>query len=608
MSDTTRKTYLPRLICALALAMPGYLLAAPALQVEPGQGHYDLAAATEYMLDATSRLKLADVRSPEFDARFVPASGSVNLGFTSAAIWLRFSLELPERASRGRLLEFGYPMVDYIDVYWILPDGRVVTQHGGDHRPLTDQAVHHRNTVLAVPDVAGRLQAYIRVQTEGALQVPMSLWNQEAFIHETYVAQYGFGALYGVLGAMLLYNLLLWGSLRDSLYLYYVAYVASFGSFLATLDGFGYQYLWPGLPGITNTVLVLAVLTAACAITEFTRRFLGAALHFPVLNRILLAILASYMLWIPASLFVHQSTVLRFISVQSGITALITICVGLIALLKGARQARYYMLAWLVLLIAIVLYSLQVNGVIPEHPSTTSSLEVGLVLEVILISFALADRIRITEARNRQIQKESQEQLEAQVQERTEHLAAALRELSTAHSRLQELSTIDSLTGLRNRGYFDERKRQEIDRARREGASLSLIMLDIDGFKALNDRYGHIAGDAVLREVATAMEHCLRRPADLAARYGGEEFAVLLPNTDEAGAIDVAERIRETVSERCVRFGENDLSVTLSGGIATERGGPDDLVEAADQALYRAKAEGRNRVTVADEEAKRGVR
>jgi two-component system cell cycle response regulator len=154
----------------------------------------------------------------------------------------------------------------------------------------------------------------------------------------------------------------------------------------------------------------------------------------------------------------------------------------------------------------------------------------------------------------------------------------------------------DGLTGLANRRTLLVTLRKELSRASRSKRPLSVVLFDVDHFKNLNDTYGHLAGDEVLREVAKAMEAAVRE-VDLAARYGGEEFAVVLPECDAAGAATVAERVRSAVAALT-----NVPKVTLSAGVAATSAGfasEEELMAAADEALYSSKLAGRDRVTVA---------
>jgi len=169
-------------------------------------------------------------------------------------------------------------------------------------------------------------------------------------------------------------------------------------------------------------------------------------------------------------------------------------------------------------------------------------------------------------------------------------------------TRLQALC--DGLTELANRRCFNETIEREFQRAARNGRPLSLIMVDIDLFKTFNDQYGHPAGDACLRAISATVQGVLRRPGDMAARYGGEEFAILLPETDIAGAVQIVGDMQAAIRTLAIRHEAGPLGVvTLSAGVASWSPGrltatPAWLVEAADAALYEAKALGRNTFTV----------
>lgn len=173
-------------------------------------------------------------------------------------------------------------------------------------------------------------------------------------------------------------------------------------------------------------------------------------------------------------------------------------------------------------------------------------------------------------------------------------------ELQAARDQLERISLTDSLTGLANRRHFDQHLAQEWARAQREGSSVALIMIDIDHFKNYNDEYGHPAGDHCLRQVAEALQSIAQRPLDLVARYGGEEFAIILPQTQ--APVAVAEQCRQVVEDLQIphAFSEAASMVTISAGVCIGQPGPNDspeaVTEGADEALYKAKEAGRNRV------------
>ena len=169
-------------------------------------------------------------------------------------------------------------------------------------------------------------------------------------------------------------------------------------------------------------------------------------------------------------------------------------------------------------------------------------------------------------------------------------------------SRLFQLAVYDGLTGLYIRRYFDLRLAEEENRIKRYGGKVAILMMDIDHFKGINDRYGHQQGDDVLRDLAHILKLSVRQDLDSACRYGGEEFVVIMPDTDLAGALILAERIRESVQNHIMKNPEGDFGVTMSGGIAfMDQHGfvpRAELLKKADSALYQAKENGRNQIQV----------
>lgn len=182
------------------------------------------------------------------------------------------------------------------------------------------------------------------------------------------------------------------------------------------------------------------------------------------------------------------------------------------------------------------------------------------------------------------------------------HMAAINQQLEEANLRLQQLSSIDSLTGIANRRQLDEILQNEWRRAFRHDSPISIVMFDLDEFKRFNDSYGHQAGDECLRQVATVLQEGVHRAGDLVARYGGEEFAAVLPDSDLKGALQYAESARLAVEELAITHSSSPVGsvVTLSAGVASalpRRGGsPAELIAQADRALYQAKRKGKNRV------------
>jgi diguanylate cyclase (GGDEF)-like protein len=178
------------------------------------------------------------------------------------------------------------------------------------------------------------------------------------------------------------------------------------------------------------------------------------------------------------------------------------------------------------------------------------------------------------------------------------------RQLRDARRQLTDLANVDELTGLGNRRVVNSVLKEEINRARRAGVELSVIMLDVDYFKSYNDRYGHPAGDEVLQKLADIMQRATTRAGELVARYGGEEFILLLPGASAASALRTALRLQEMIAQERIPHGASAVAeyITISQGVTTVRPDgeqqPADLIKLADKALYSAKAAGRNAIAV----------
>jgi diguanylate cyclase (GGDEF)-like protein len=177
------------------------------------------------------------------------------------------------------------------------------------------------------------------------------------------------------------------------------------------------------------------------------------------------------------------------------------------------------------------------------------------------------------------------------------------KSLKAANNKIKRLSITDPLTGTYNRGYLNERLSQEIKRSARYQHSLSLILCDIDHFKHVNDQYGHLAGDRVLKEFAQSIAGSVRNQIDCTVRYGGEEFVIVLPETNFSSALLLAERLCKSIARHSFHFDNHTIAVTASFGVtgfspdpSGTKVSPEALLQQADTCLYQAKTQGRNRV------------
>lgn len=529
---------------------------------------------------------------------------NLNLGITEQPVWLHFTL-IP--GSEPAVLVIPYSLLDAVDFYWIR-NGEVVEEfHTGDLKPFDTRPVPHRYFVFPVPQGEGKVSAVIRVQTTGALQVPVEVLLAEEFIDQDQWA-FAWQLLFaGIMLALALYNTVLFLMVRQRAYLWYVLSVVATALVQLNLHGLNYQFLWRGFPAFNEVAMVLLIAVNILAATLFTDTFLRVYKVSRLASWVLrtLALLAA--LTFIAGFFVPYHTGVISAMLLTYVAAFAAWIIGIFLWYRGQILARFYVIAWTPLLLGNVIVSSSKAGIFPGGPLYNYAPQVGATLEVILLSFALAYRINVEkrmrlEAQEQALltQREANQTLEIRVRERTS-------ELESANRRLETLSHTDGLTGTANRRRFDDLLDEEWRRALRQHSELSLLLLDIDHFKQVNDDHGHLVGDDCLVWVAETCNAQLKRPGDTLCRYGGEEFVVLLADTSQHGATMLAEKLRQAVSQTAIESSEmhEPLSVTVSIGVATTlpslNGDPTHLLRCADEALYAAKEAGRNRVMFGSE-------
>lgn len=576
--------------------------------------------------DKTLPQVLATLGDPSWDT---VTADIPNFGYTDSAYWFTVDLEpLQGAAERNWLLEIAYALPDDIDLYLLSPEGEVERHVAtGDGKPFAARPLEHHHFVFPIELTEDRRQRLLlRVDSSGTIQVPLNLWESGAFQRADQSRLLGQGLYFGIMLVMVLYNFFLYLTIRDTSYLYYVLFVGNFALFQAALQGFAYQYFWPDAvwwQGQAVAVLASAAVMFACL---FSRRFLALPQTSGWMNRFLVTVTAAAGGTTVFAVFGPYSVSIRMTVVLAIVMSVGVLACGIVMWSRGSKPARYFTIAWLIYLLGVLMIGLNKFAWLPRNIITEYAMQLGSALEVILLSFALADRInqeradkltaqqaalenerlaRLAHEEKLQTQRQATEMLESRVQERTRKLESTLDELGRANRMLERLNRMDGLTGIHNRRSFDESLDKEFRRARREGRPLSLIIFDLDHFKDINDRYGHLVGDDCLKTVARHLLELLRRPSDLAARYGGEEFAVIAGKTDTEGARYLAEALRRRIEGETIEAGGGeDVTLTLSGGVATlvpdGDDQPQDLIAAADAALYCAKHAGRNRICAQD--------
>jgi PAS domain S-box-containing protein len=362
------------------------------------QDRYVLSRDFTYFEDREARLTLDEILQPAVQARFqpVPQSGhGANFGFTGSAIWLRVQLRADPACPPDWLLELAYPPLDRLDLY--SSEGSTFQlQTGGDRLPFGTRAVPHRNHVLPVQLIAGATSTlYLRLQSEGTVVAPVTLWRPSALWQHDQAA-YGVLSLYfGLLIGLLLYNLLLFASVRDIGYLIYVAFVASMALGQAALTGLGAQFLWPQWTWLNNVMPAAALSGAAIFGVMFVRHFLSSAARMPLIDRFMLAQLIVWCLNVLGALVLPYTVATWMVTIMAVVSVSTGVVVGVESIRRQFAGARLFFGAWAVLFLGVLTLSLHNAGLLPSNVVTANSLLIGSALEMVLLSFALADRINV---------------------------------------------------------------------------------------------------------------------------------------------------------------------------------------------------------------------
>ncbi|MES2413732.1 MAG: 7TM diverse intracellular signaling domain-containing protein [Pseudomonadota bacterium] len=414
-------------------------------------GHVVVGKADRYLLtsdflsmeDPGAALELADILKPSAQASFKPVksgAAATNFGLTHSAFWLRISLDVLADAPSQWLFEVAYPPLDHLDLYIARPDGSFERQAGGDLLSFTERKIPHRNHVLPVTLQPGQANTiYLRVTSEGTVAAPVRLWQPAALWRHDQLEYSVLSLYFGMLTGLFLYNLLLFVSLRDRVYLFYVAFVAWIAIAQASLTGMGAQFLWPQWPWWI--MISISASNAASGVFGilFARDFLSSKSTMPMLDKLLQVEVVLWLLAVAAAIFLPYVVSVWMVTVLAIVTVTSLVLVGVLSVKRRHPGARYFLVAWAVLLLGVAVLALHNTGFLPSNPMTANALMIGSALEMVLLSFGLGNRINVAIAEKEQAQarsqvdhamvealRESQDQYRTVLQERETILATSI--------------------------------------------------------------------------------------------------------------------------------------------------------------------------------------
>ena len=372
------------------------------------QDSYLLGGAYTFLDDATAKMALQDVLAEPVQQRFRPLASdtsSANFGITASAVWLRLRLQPSMESPPVWLLEFAHPLMNHVDVYLSNAAGGFDLQPGGNALPYSARGVPHRNHVFALQVLPRRESTvYVRLQSRGTVVVNSSLWRPEAFAVRDQIVYSNLSLYFGLLMGLCLYNLLLFFSVKDRVYLVYVGFVATMALYQGALTGLGAQFIWPESAWWNAHAAHVGVTSCSALSVLFTRDFLASKINMPRTDRLMQALALGWTALLVLPLALGFDAPIRLTSLMSAVSITTLLAAGTLGMLHGQREAKFFLLAWAALFVGASVLALLVNGVMASRPLAVYSLLIGSGLEMVLLSFALADRINIERESGRQAQ------------------------------------------------------------------------------------------------------------------------------------------------------------------------------------------------------------
>lgn len=556
---------IPKLVIVLAILWSASVAAAPLSLAFTHENAVGLYAS--FLKEKEGRLNLGDVVAAQKSGIFTPGNSPVlNFGIGSNPVWIHLAVDNPAGAPLHKRLSIETAWLDNVEVYFRYQGKTIATYRAGDDKAFSQRPVNSRFFVFDHTFNPGVSDVFIRIETPDPMVVPIYLMSSEQTHVREVEQEYSYGIVYGFLLALMAYNAMLYASLRSSRFLFYSLYLAMFMIMNIAYTGHGFEWIWPTSVKWqlwSNPILIFLYGVSGLL---FAIRFLDLREHFPRVHRAVIGYcIVVGCLLATAVLFGSQLYALlvsfTFVFLFSNIMLLL----GVISVYSGLKLAKYFLLAAIAAMVGAALTTLSVWGFIPYSSWTFRAVEMGMLLDATLLALALAYQFHV---------------------------------LQEAKIRAEQLAQLDPLTGLNNRRAFYDKTEPLWSTALRKGRDASVILIDIDMFKQINDTHGHAHGDEALIAIATTLLKLIRQ-GDVLARWGGEEFVVFLPETNIQEAIALAERLRTAIASTRAHHATGETAITASFGVASKEGHHatlDTLISSADSYLYQSKQQGRNRV------------
>lgn len=520
-------------VTALLLAASSQL---SALIVNPDLSRQDVIENVSVIVE-TERLSYQQVlEQPAAD--WLPVSGPINAGYTDQGHWYQIHLHNPDAVEIPRLLEVSYPLLDHIELYAVRDGNLVASYVTGDALTFHQRPLEHRNFVFPVVIPANsQLLLYLRIQTAGALQVPMTLWEERAFHSESEKGLAGRSIFYGILIVMAGFNLFLFFSLRERTYLQYVLVVVPMLLLMTSMHGVSFQYVYPDWPRVHEKIILIIVPVTLIVLSQFTMGFFDLRQTRPAWHRGFQVMVAL------AALCVAGAFVLPYgISTRLSVFLALPVCIanisaGMLFWRGGEMSARLFSLGWFSLLGASVLMLLNKIGVLPSMFITEHGVPLGASTQALLFSFALASRFN--------------QERDARIQ--------AVRAQQKAQEQFLYAASHNEVTRLPNQVLFERVASQSIDHG--QHGEYGICVLQLRHYGDVRKTLGHEHINVLQCEIANRLNRALSAHQSIilldqeqatksyAAHLEGGRFAFAAMTGQRQSLVELVQTLSRTMAE-----------------------------------------------------------
>lgn len=392
--------YLAAILCLIAVILLGLLFpskisANGTIQLAKQEAKIPLNAQLSYLIDETHELRIDTIMTNK--AMFFPwkkhGPSTPNFGYIDATIWVKFDVENDSQYSFKRLLEISFPLLDYITIYQTERSHITEEIILGDEQPFHQRPIANRYFVTPlIFDPHSSQTIYVKLKTENAKQLPMTLWIESEFYAKDHRVSHFFGLFYGFMLLMILYNLFIYLSIRDSIYLYYIAYAASMLLLSASMYGVTYEFLWPNQVVWNRYAVPFFVGLSMGLISLFSYKFLKLN-SGDLIGRLVLGLSITSFGFAGTSFFLPTLYSYQLAAYNVVLVCPVSFIIALYIASKGSREALFFALSWASLLAGASLMAMNKAGIVPHNLFTEYGLQIGSAAEIVLLSFALATSI-----------------------------------------------------------------------------------------------------------------------------------------------------------------------------------------------------------------------